>query len=241
MIPKIIHYCWFGKGKKPKKVQECIDSWLKNLADYKIIEWNEENFPINLLQYTKDAYEAKKYAFVSDVARIKALYEYGGIYLDTDVMVYKNFDSILDNKCVLGFEQDNYIATSFMACEPGHQLMKDFYEQYSNLSFYDKDGKIISGTNVSKLTNILIEKGLIRNNQYQKLQDEITIYPQVYFSPFDYGYGIRNNTDETICEHLFFVSWLPKRIIIKKFLKKIIVRAFGIKNIKRLEKLKCQK
>ena len=241
MIPKIIHYCWFGKGKKPKKVQECIDSWLKNLVGYKIIEWNEENFPINLLQYTKDAYEAKKYAFVSDVARIKALYEYGGIYLDTDVMVYKNFDSILDNKCVLGFEQGNYIATSFMACEPRHQLMKDFYEQYLNLSFYDKDGKIISGTNVSKLTNILIEKGLIRNNQYQKLQDEITIYPQVYFSPFDYGYGIRNNSDETICEHLFLVSWLPKRTIIKKFLKKIVVRVFGVKNIKRLEKLKCQK
>lgn len=241
MIPKIIHYCWFGKGEKPKKIQKCINTWKEKCPDYQIIEWNESNFDVNKLRYTKEAYEAKKYAFVSDVARVKVLYEYGGIYLDTDVIVYKSFDAVLNSKCALGFEFGNYIATSFMACEPRHQLMKEFYSIYLNMPLYDDEGNIFEGTNVTKLTNILIEKGLIRNNQYQKLQDEITIYPQVYFSPFDYGYGIRNNTDETICEHLFFVSWLPKRIIMKKFLKKIIVRVFGIKNVKRLEKLKCQK
>ena len=164
MIPKIIHYCWFGRGEKPKKIQKCIDSWKRVLTDYQIIEWNEDNFNVSKLKYTQDAYNAKKYAFVSDVARVKALYEMGGIYLDTDVMVYKTFDSVLDNKCVLGFEQDNYVATSFMACVKEHNLMKQFFELYSDLSFYDENGNIIPGTNVSKLTNMLLVKGLIRDN-----------------------------------------------------------------------------
>lgn len=182
----------------------------KNLPNYEIIEWNEDNFDVNELLYTKDAYQAKKYAFVSDVARVYALYKMGGIYLDTDVMVYKSFDSILNNSCVLGFEEGNYIATSFMACEKQHKLMKEFNSLYDNLSFYDKEGNIISGTNVSKLTNMLIKKGLVRNNEYQELGD-IVIYPQEYFSPYDYGNCIKQNTEKTICEHLYFVSWMSKK------------------------------
>ena len=176
MIPKIVHYCWFGGKEKPKKIQECIRSWYLKLPDYQIIEWNETNFDINALKYTKDAYEAGKYAFVSDVARVKALYEIGGIYLDTDVMVYKNFDEILCHECVLGFEQDYYVATSFMACQKGFILMKDFYDLYINHMFYDDNGDIISGTNVTKLTNLLLKKGLIKNNEYQILNNSITIY-----------------------------------------------------------------
>lgn len=234
MIPKIIHYCWFGKGEKPKKIQECINSWHEHLSDYQIIEWNEDNFDYKALKYTKDAYEAKKYAFVSDVARVKALYEYGGIYLDTDVIVYKTFDSVLDHKCVLGFEQDEYIATSFMACIPHYQLMKDFYDLYIDLPFYDEKGNIITGTNVIKLTNMLLDKGLVRNNIYQVLDDDLAIYPQVYFSPYDYGYCIRNNTQETICEHLFLVSWLPKTAMIKKSIKKILVMIIGKNRVKKV-------
>ena len=131
MIPKIIHYCWFGKGEKPKKIHKCINTWKEKCPDYQIIEWNENNFDVNKLRYTKEAYKAKKYAFVSDVARVKALYEYGGIYLDTDVIVYKSFDAVLDFKCVLGFEFGNYIATSFMACESKFYLMKEFYNLYT--------------------------------------------------------------------------------------------------------------
>lgn len=227
MIPKIIHYCWFGKGEKPAKVKECISSWHKILTEYEIIEWNEDNFDINSLLYTKDAYESRKYAFVSDVARVKALYEYGGIYMDTDVMVYKSFDEILGHQCVLGFEEGNYIATSFMACEPKFNLMKEFYELYINRPFYDDNGNIISGTNVTKLTNLLLDDGLIRDNSYQTLSNNITIYPQEYFSPYDYGNCIRNNTENTICEHLFLVSWMSKKEQLKKTIKKIIVKVFG--------------
>lgn len=231
MIPKIVHYCWFGKGQKPEKVQECINSWHNVLKDYKIIEWNESNFDYTKLQYTKEAYDAKKYAFVSDVARVNALYKHGGIYLDTDVMVYKTFDEILNHDCVLGFEEGNYIATSFMACQKEFALMKDFYALYVNRPFYGKDGYIITGTNVTKLTNMLLEQGLIRNNQYQILPNNVVIYPQEYFSPFDYVNCIKQNTENTVCEHLFLVSWMSKQESIKKSLKRIIVKLFGKKGM----------
>lgn len=233
MIPKIIHYCWFGKSEKPKKIQKCINTWKEKCPDYQIIEWNESNFDVNKIRYTKEAYEAKKYAFVSDVARVKALYEYGGIYLDTDVIVYKSFDEILNHKCVLGFEQDCYIATSFMACESKHELMKEFYSIYLNMPLYDDEGNIFEGTNVTKLTNILLNKGLKRNNQYQILENDVVIYPQEYFSPYDYGYFLNNNTENTICEHLFLVSWLPKSVAIKKIIKKFLITIIGKKTIKK--------
>ena len=221
MIPKIIHYCWFGRNEKPEKIQKCIESWKIHLSDYQIIEWNEDNFDYNLLTYTKDAYNAKKYAFVSDVARVKALYEMGGIYLDTDVMVYQNFDSILKHNCVLGFEMSNYIATSFMACVPKHYLMKDFYKLYLDLQFYDENGNIISGTNVSKLTNMLADKGLIKNNKLQQI-DDIIIYPTDYFSPYNYAWEYSSKNDKTIWEHMFYVSWMSKRQQIKKKIKKLV-------------------
>ncbi|WP_317437540.1 glycosyltransferase [Thomasclavelia spiroformis] len=221
MIPKIIHYCWFGRNEKPEKIQKCIESWKIHLSDYQIIEWNEDNFDYNLLTYTKDAYNAKKYAFVSDVARVKALYEMGGIYLDTDVMVYQNFDSILKHNCVLGFEMSNYIATSFMACVPKHYLMKDFYKLYLDLQFYDENGNIISGTNVSKLTNMLADKGLIKNNKLQQI-DDIIIYPTDYFSPYNYAWEYSSKNDKKICEHMFYVSWMSKRQQIKKKIKKLV-------------------
>ena len=236
MIPKIIHYCWFGKGEKPSRIKECISSWKKVLDGYEIIEWNEDNFNVNELEYTKEAYKAKKYAFVSDVARVKALYEYGGIYLDTDVIVYKSFDSILNHKCVLGFEMGNYVATSFMASEPQFNLMKEFYDLYVYRNFYDKNGNIISGTNVSKLTNMLMNKGLKRNNQFQILEDEIVIYPQEYFSPYDYGDCIKNNTENTICEHLFLVSWMSKKEVVKKTFKRILSSIIGKKGMNKIRK-----
>ena len=234
MIPKIIHYCWFGRGEKPKKIQECINSWYQHLPDYQIIEWNEDNFDVNALQYTKDAYEAKKYAFVSDVARVKALYEMGGIYLDTDVVVFKSFDEILNNKCVLGFESENYVATSFMASEPKYSLMKEFYDLYTDIKFYDENGNIVSGTNVSKLTDMLLNKGLKRNNRFQTIENDIVIYPKEYFSPYEYGYGVYQYTDNTICVHHFEVSWLPKRTKYFRIIKKYLCKIIGYERTKKL-------
>ena len=110
-IPKIIHYCWFGRGEKPEIVKRCINSWKENLKDYEIIEWNENNFDININNYVKEAYENKKYAFVSDYVRVYALYNMGGIYFDTDVEVFKSLDEFLQEDSFWGFEEKDYIAT----------------------------------------------------------------------------------------------------------------------------------
>lgn len=235
MIPKIIHYCWFG-GEKPRRIERCIKRWKTILPDYKIIEWNQNNFDINEFQYTSDAYRAKKFAFVSDVARAKALMEYGGIYLDTDVKVFKTFDSILKHRCVFGFEEGNYVATSFMAAESNHPVMKKLYDGYRLSSFYDAKGEIIPGTNVTKLTCILNEYGLRRDNSFQILDKDITIYPQEYFSPYDYTNCIHRITNNTICEHLFYVSWLPWQVRLKKNIKKIVGPIVGKKGMNKLRK-----
>lgn len=225
-IPKIIHYCWFGKNEKPKKIQKCLLSWQKYLGDYEFIEWNEENFNVDCNSYVSEAYKSKKFAYVSDYARIKALYEYGGIYMDTDVEVFKSFNDLLINKCILGFEQEEYIATSFIACEPNHKLMKEFIDKYENISFCKENKELDLTTNVQKLTEIMEQKGLKRDGKYQII-DGITIYPQEYFSPYDYGNCIKGNTKNTYCEHLFLVSWLPWTTKFKKAIKKIIVLSFG--------------
>ena len=236
-IPKIIHFCWFGGKEKPSKVQKCIESWHKYLSDYEFMEWNESNFDTNSNKYIKQAYEEKKFAYVSDYVRINALYEYGGIYMDADVMVYKSFNDLLNNQCILGFEEENYVATSFIACMPKHELIKEFIDKYENASFYNSDKSLDLTTNVERLTEILEKKGLVRNNKLQRVED-IIIYPQEYFSPYDYGNFIRKNTKNTYCEHLFLVSWLPWTTKIKKVIKKIIIFVFGIRNMDKIRKLK---
>lgn len=236
MIPKTIHYCWFG-GEKPDKVKRCIDSWHHVLTDYEIIEWNQDNFDVSKWKYTQEAFRAKKYAFVSDVARVDALFRYGGIYLDTDVMVYKKFDSILEEKCVFGFEEELYVATSFMACEIGHPVMQQFMQLYDKLELYDENGNINTVTNVTKLTKILLKKGLQQKDEIQHLENGIVVYPQEYFSPYDYCNCIHHNTKNTICEHLFFVSWMPCSTRIKKDMKRIIGPVFGKEKMNQLRKL----
>ena len=226
IIPKKIHYCWFGNKEKPKKVKECIESWHKYLPEYEFIEWNESNFDISSNSYVKQAYEVGKFAYVSDYVRINALYKYGGIYMDTDVKVFKSFNDLLDNRCILGFEQQEYIATSFMACKPRHKLMEEFIDKYKNIDFYKENRELDLTTNVKKLTQIMESKGLQRDGRYQVV-DGITIYPQEYFSPYDYENGIRGNTKNTYCEHLFLVSWLPWGTKLKNAMKKIIVLLFG--------------
>lgn len=233
-IPKIVHYCWFGGKEKPEQVKKCIASWHKYLQDYQIIEWNEKNFDINQYQYAKDAYVAKKYAFVSDVARVQALLKYGGIYFDTDVEVLKNFDDILDARCLLGFEEGNYIATSMMATVPNYPLFNDFLQLYKVMSFYDSDGRIIEGTNVTKITKLLEEYGLVRDNSYQELKEGIKVYPKEYFSPYVYTYGVYQITDNSYCVHHFFVSWMPWYVKIKKKIKRVLVGVIGLENAKKL-------
>ncbi|WP_121610096.1 glycosyltransferase family 32 protein [Mesobacillus foraminis] len=236
-IPKVIHYCWFGRGEKPEIVKNCIDSWNRNLPDYQIIEWNEENFSIQSNEYVQEAYESKKYAFVSDYVRVFALYHSGGIYLDTDVEVFKSFDDLLHHESFWGFEQENYIATSTIGAKKNNPLIKYFLDSYEGKRFLNENGSSKQLTNVAIISDILKRKGLRMDGQYQELQGIGVFYPQTYFSPYDYINCQKFITSNTYAMHYFYKSWLPVGARCKSNLKRITAKIIGGNNIAKLRKI----
>lgn len=236
-IPKIVHYCWFGNNEKPPIVEKCIRSWKKHLSDYEFIEWNESNVDLQQNRYAQEAYQLKKFAFVSDYVRVKALYEYGGIYLDTDVEVYKSFNDLLHQESFWGFEQENYIATSTIGAAPNNKLISEFLKLYRNRAFINKDGRLNDLTNVAMITKMLEGYGLVRNGKFQMIQSVATVYPQTFFSPFDYINCRKLNTTDTYTIHHFYKSWLPWDARVKGNLKLIVASLIGGNNIARIRKL----
>ncbi len=210
MIPKIIHYCWFGKKDLPELEQECIKTWEKILPDYTIKVWNESNFDVNCCQYVKQAYERKKFAFVSDYARVYALYNEGGIYLDTDVEVLKSLDVFLNNSGVLGFENKTFVGTALMAFQKGNKIMKDMLDYYNLTNYIDNNGNENITTNVTLLNKILIENGLKPENSFQKIID-IAIYERDYFFPKKIDEQHFRITENTYTIHRMKGSWLTER------------------------------
>lgn len=192
MIPKKIHYVWFGKGPKNERIQKCMESWKKYLPDYEIKEWNEDNFPIDYNDFTKKAYDAKKYAFVSDVARLYALYSEGGIYMDTDVEVYKPLDDFLNEEGFTGFECKHYPVTATLGAikeNPIIKLMLDYYncidfKEYENWQDYIK----YQETNTCIMSNLFETLGVDRELDSIQHIKHFTIYPQSYFFTKDEGY-----------------------------------------------------
>lgn len=237
-MEKIIHYCWFGEGEKPKLTQKCIETWKKFLPDYKIIEWNEKNFDVGCCRFVKEAYEARNFAFVSDYARAKALYENGGIYFDTDVEVLKSFDRFLSDEFFVGFEEKAFVGTCVMGAQKGTSILKEYMSHYENAAYLNEDGTKYSDTNVLLLTRLLEEKGLERNDKEQTVDGYIKVYPRTFFSPYDYINGINYITDDSYSIHHFTLSWLPKSTRIKTGIKRKIIKIIGGENIKKIrEKL----
>lgn len=204
-IPKIIHYCWFGRGEKSESVKKCINSWKEKCPDFEIIEWNEDNFHYQEIPYAKEAYEAKKWAFVSDVARLHALNTLGGIYLDTDVEIIKPFTDLMDCSLLLGLESDTHVSTAFIGAVKHQPLLEDFYAYYEGAHFLKEDGKVNTTTNVHHLTKLLKERGLF--NKDGSRESELHIYPSDYFSPKDYKTGEMTITENTRAIHYFDNSW----------------------------------
>lgn len=235
-IPKTIHYCWFGGGAKPDIVKRCIESWNTHLHDYEIIEWNENNVDLNSNSYMKEAYHAKKYAFVSDYVRVYALYHYGGIYLDTDVEVFKSFDNLLTHQSFWGFEQENFIATSTIGAARGNTLIKEFLDLYKGRPFIKEDGSFDDGTNVALVTKMLQNHGLKKSGEYQVIGEANVIYPQPFLSPYDYINCRNYKTSDTYAMHYFYKSWLPPKARIKSNLKKYAAKVIGGENIAKLRK-----
>lgn len=207
MIPKIIHYCWFGHGEMPSLAKKCIDSWRTIMPDYIIKEWNEDNFDLDLYPYAREAYNHKKYAFVADVVRLYALYHEGGIYMDTDVEVLKPLDSFLHHTAFSGFESQINITTGLMACEKGSKWAKDNLDYYINRHFEKTDGKLDLTTNVKTIMNYMLPLGLKQNNTYQEFPDLITYYPKDFFSPKSQDDGKIYLTDNTVTIHHYAQSW----------------------------------
>lgn len=234
---KTIHYCWFGRGEKPKLVQKCIESWKKNLPDYDIVEWNEDNFDIKKNIFVSQAYSDRNFAFVSDYVRAFVLYNYGGIYMDTDVEVLGTFDSFLGDKMFVGFEEGNFVGTCVMGTEKGHPIMKEYLDHYDGTTYFNEDGTKYTDTNVVLLTKLLESKGLQRNDSKQTVGD-VTVYPRTYFSPYDYINGINYITDESAAIHHFAQLWLPKSVRLKTEIKKKIIGIIGGESLKKLRELR---
>lgn len=206
MIPKKIHYCWFGRGEKPELAVKCIVSWKKFLPEYEIIEWNEDNFDLDMYPYVREAYDARKFAFVTDVVRLWAMYTYGGIYMDTDVEVLKPLDSLLQYEAVSGFESSTQIPTGLMASREGFPLFKELLDEYDEAHFVHPDGSLDLTTNVTRITNTCLLHGFMPNGELQEI-DGFTLLPSDYLCPKSWQTGKICLTNNTLCIHHFSGSW----------------------------------
>ena len=205
-IPKKIHYVWVGGKEKPKNIKKCMKTWKKYLKDYEVIEWNEKNFDINAHPFCKKAYEEKKWAFVSDYIRAYVIYNQGGIYFDTDILVVDSIEPLFENKAFVGFENDTHPFTAVFGAEKGHPLIKDMLDYYDNVNMDFK----FEDNNTISVSNLLIEKyGCELGNKEQMLKEDIKVYPSgVLCNP--------SNKSKTI--HIFTGTWLEET---KKWKRKL--------------------
>ena len=221
MIPKIIHYCWFGRNPLPQSAEECIASWKKFLPDYEIKEWNEDNFDVNITTYTSEAYKARKFAFVSDYARFWILYNYGGLYFDTDVEILKPLDDIISRGGFMGIEKiegntiDNFEEGTVLVnaglglgVEKGHPLYKEILDVYNKKHYIGWNGKF-TGTVVTTTTNILLKKTKLEKDKITEIEG-IFIYPDEYFDPMNYYTKEIKITEKTRTIHKYATTWVTK-------------------------------
>ena len=205
-IPKIIHYCWFGGNDLPEEVVKCINSWKKCCPDYKIIRWDESNYDYNRYRFTKEAYAQKKWAFVSDVARLDIVYNHGGIYLDTDVELLKSLDFLLQEPAFMGFQQGRAVATGLgFGAERHNKLIGKNLEAYYDIPFIKEDGSLDLTPCPEITTKVLERYGLIREDTTQELE-QMKILPSEFFSPM-LLIGGAEITENTVSIHHYAGTW----------------------------------
>lgn len=210
MIPKIIHYCWFGGKPMPELALKCVESWKRFLPEYELRLWNEDTFDVNSVPYVKEAYEARKFAFVTDYVRLWALEREGGLYLDTDVEVIKSFEPLLNDTVFIGLEESLALlpGTCVMACEAHCQWVKDMLATYENAHFLREDGTMDMTTNVQRLGTRMVQGGLHHERKIQFLpQWGLRVYTHDYFSPIT-STRVMRKTKNTYCIHRFAGTWV---------------------------------
>lgn len=215
-IPKTIHYCWFGRNPMPKLAKKCIKSWKKYCPDYEIIQWNEDNFDISSAPlYVRQAYEAKKWAFVTDYVRLWVVYEHGGIYMDTDVELVKRLDPLLFHQAYFGFEDGQYIATGLgFGAVKGHPLVREIMDDYENIPFLISEGTVVACPRIN--TAVFLKHGLIQEDRMQTIDNNVLILPTEYLCPKSVIDGIVRQTPNTYSIHHYDSSWFTKEAQLEK-------------------------
>ncbi len=215
-IPKTIHYCWVGGDPKPQSVLYCIESWRKFCPDYEIREWNETNYDFTKNEYMRQAYEAKKWGFVPDYARLDIVYAHGGIYLDTDVELLRSLDSLLDDPCFFGFENTGD-GEFFVNCgqgfgaEPGNPVIRSLRDQYDGLAFRREDGSLNLLASPHYTTQVLCQFGLVQEDRDQVLPG-LRVYASQVLCPKNFRTGVLHRTKRTLSIHHFQASWVDEQI-----------------------------
>ena len=232
MIPKIIHYCWFGRGEMPELARKCIESWHKFMPDWEYKLWNEDNFDVNSNSYAKEAYEAQKYAFVTDYVRLYALYTEGGVYMDTDVETLKPYDDLLNLTAFTSYEGSKYLppVTGTIASEAGGEWVKEQLDSYTDAHFLKEDGSLDLTTNTWRISRIMKANGFVQDGKYRVYKD-LHVFPADFFCPRQTT-GEYLLTDNTYCDHHFMGTWDDNKSSNK------LVKIIGQKNMTRLIKLK---
>lgn len=221
MIPKIIHYCWFGGNPLPESVEQCIESWHKYCPEYKIIQWNESNYNVKTIPYIEQAYEHKKYAFVSDYARLEVIYNYGGIYLDTDVELIKPLDSLLAETCFMGLEKAGSVNTGIgFGSVANHPVLKENMHAYEGKQFA-QGNKINPIICVEITSELLRTHGLTNENKIHHLKN-LTIYPTEFFCPLDMETNQLSVTNNTYSIHHYDSSWYSENKFLRLVNKKLL-------------------
>lgn len=232
MIPKKIHYCWFGRNPKPKSVLKCIDSWKKYCPDFEIIEWNEDNFDINMNGYSRMCIEEKKYAFLSDYVRLLVVAKYGGVYFDTDVEVIKPIDEMLSNDAFYCFETKEFVASGlgFGSVANGESI-RSMISEYDDLLEGKQGIRMCPLLNTSALTKL----GLRQDGTIQRVADALVL-PSEYMNPFDPATGKLTKTENTISIHWYSAAWLSPWRRLRTRLMRPLHRIFGVDAFKRFRK-----
>ena len=206
-IPKVIHYCWFGKGKMPNLAKKCIKSWKKYCPDYEFVLHTEDNFDLTQNRYVREAYKAGKWAFVSDYARLKIIYDNGGIYLDTDVELIKPVDDLIKLGGFMGFDEKGIVATGLgFGAEKGNKIVSEFLKDYDDIPFILPDGSFDLTPCPDRNTEALKRLGMDIENKNQTFMD-VTFLPDEYLCPMDYYTGKMTITDKTYSIHHYSASW----------------------------------